>query len=237
MQIPSLFLAACWNDDDDDKVNNDGATCAHRRSEDTSDGDAGTKRRRRSASAEVAAAADDDENNADAGDLVDVVEISSSELLVDDTSATLLLFEDAELERESPIIERELLTHEHELANIKSRLAMSESVSDIAKSVLDSIRKELERFESLCIYSRLFKIFDRIADANARLEIDQKDKTPSCQAKQLVHFGKNFTQLMCAFLLHRPFFRLFLVLLWSCVLSFFVNFTMSITLGEFVHVK
>ena len=76
----------------------------------------------------------------------------------------------------------------------------------------------LERFESLYIYSRLFKIFDRIAAATVRLEIDQKDKTPSCQAKQLVHFGKNVTQLMLFF------FDVFFVCFWfSFDLVFFLS--------------
>lgn len=46
------------------------------------------------------------------------------------------------IEKQSPIIERELLTTEQQLENLRSRLAMSESVSAVTRSVLESIRRE-----------------------------------------------------------------------------------------------
>ena len=46
------------------------------------------------------------------------------------------------IEKQSPILERELLTTEHELENLKSKLNMSETVSAVTQSVLESIRKE-----------------------------------------------------------------------------------------------
>jgi len=52
------------------------------------------------------------------------------------------------IEHNSPILERELLTTEHELENIKSRLEMNETVSAVTQSVLDSIRSEYNLPES-----------------------------------------------------------------------------------------
>lgn len=52
------------------------------------------------------------------------------------------------IEKQSPIIERELLTTEQQLENFRSRLAMSESVSAVTQSVLESIRREYNLPES-----------------------------------------------------------------------------------------
>ena len=52
------------------------------------------------------------------------------------------------IEKQSPIIERELLTTEQQLENLRSRLAMSESVSAVTQSVLESIRREYNLPES-----------------------------------------------------------------------------------------
>jgi trimeric autotransporter adhesin len=61
------------------------------------------------------------------------------EINVDDTDSSKVI---ESIEKQSPIIERELLTTEHQLENFRSRLAMSETVSAVTQSVLDSIRKE-----------------------------------------------------------------------------------------------
>lgn len=52
------------------------------------------------------------------------------------------------IEKQSPIIERELLTTEQQLENFRSRLAMSESVSAVTQTMLDSIRREYNLPES-----------------------------------------------------------------------------------------
>lgn len=52
------------------------------------------------------------------------------------------------IEKQSPIIERELLTTEQQLENFRSRLAMSDAVSAVTASVLDSIRREYNLPES-----------------------------------------------------------------------------------------
>jgi hypothetical protein len=46
------------------------------------------------------------------------------------------------IEKQSPILERELLTQGQELENFRSRLAMSETVSAVTQTVIDEIRKE-----------------------------------------------------------------------------------------------
>jgi hypothetical protein len=46
------------------------------------------------------------------------------------------------IEKQSPIIERELMHTEQQLENLKSRLEMSETVTSVTQTMLDSIRKE-----------------------------------------------------------------------------------------------
>ena len=53
------------------------------------------------------------------------------------------------IEKQSPILERELLTTGQELENFRSRLAMSETVSAVTKSVIDEIRKEYNFTETV----------------------------------------------------------------------------------------